>query len=141
MTKLAFPIRSFRLIAGVCLAAFVVASFAGGQQQSEEPKEPKMLRHVVLFQFKDSSSEEDIDRVVDAFRALPEKIPQIADFEYGVDNSPEGLSGGLTHCFLVTFRSEADRDAYLPHPDHQAFVEVLKPHLEKVTVVDYWAKR
>jgi hypothetical protein len=100
-----------------------------------------MLRHVVLFQLKDSSSEEEIDRVVDAFRALPEKIPQIADFEYGVANSPEGLSGGLTHCFLVTFRSEADRDAYLPHPAHKAFVEVLKPHLEKVTVVDYFECR
>lgn len=100
-----------------------------------------MLRHVVLFQFKDSSSQADIQRVVDAFRALPTKIPQIADFEYGVNNSPEGLDGGLTHCFLVTFKSEADRDAYLPHAEHKAFVEVLKPHLEKATVVDYWAKR
>ncbi len=100
-----------------------------------------MLRHVVLFQFKSASSEADIQGVVDAFAALPSKISEIADFEYGVDNSPEGLSGGLTHCFLVTFNSEADRDAYLPHPAHQAFVEVLKPHLEKATVVDYWAKR
>lgn len=100
-----------------------------------------MLRHVVLFQFKDSSSDAEVRQIVDAFRALPSKISQIADFEYGVDNSPEDLSGGLTHCFLVTFKSEEDRDAYLPHPAHQAFVELLKPHLEKATVVDYWAKR
>lgn len=100
-----------------------------------------MLRHVVLFQFKDSSSDADVGKIVDAFRELPSKISQIADFEYGVNNSPEGLSDGLTHCFLVSFKSEADRDAYLPHPAHQAFVEVLRPHLEKATVVDYWAER
>lgn len=109
-----------------------------GQQQAEE--KPTMLRHVVMFQFKASSSEADVQQVVDAFRKLPSKISEIADFEYGVNNSPEGLDGGLTHCFLVTFKSEADRAGYLPHPAHQAFVEVVKPHLEKVTVIDYWAK-
>ena len=110
-----------------------------GQSQAEDA--PKMLRHVVLFQFKDSSSDADVGKIVDAFRELPSQISQIADFEYGVNNSPEGLSDGLTHCFLVSFKSEADRDAYLPHPAHQAFVEVLRPHLEKATVVDYWAER
>ena len=99
----------------------------------------KMLRHVVMFQFKESSSEADVKTVVDAFRALPEKIPQIADFEFGTNNSPEGLNDGFTHCFLVTFKTEDDRAAYLPHPAHKEFVEVLKPHLEKVMVIDYWA--
>jgi hypothetical protein len=122
-----------------CFFACAAVPDAGGQQQPEGTS--PMLRHVVLFQFKDSSSEAEIQGVVDAFRALPKKISEIADFEYGVDNSPEGLSDGHTHCFLVTFASEADRDAYLPHPEHKAFVEVLKPHLQKVTVVDYWAKQ
>ncbi|MCA9181727.1 MAG: Dabb family protein, partial [Planctomycetales bacterium] len=48
-------------------------------------------------------------------------------------------SDGFTHCFLLTFKSEADRDSYLPHPAHRAFGAALKPHLEKVLVVDYWA--
>lgn len=99
----------------------------------------KVLRHVVLFQFKESSSKEDVQHVIDEFRALPGKIPQIADFEYGTDNSPEGLADGFTHCFLLTFKSEQDRDAYLPHKDHKAFGATLRPHLEKVLVVDYWA--
>lgn len=102
-------------------------------------KNDRLLRHVVMFQFKSTSSEADVQKVVDAFRALPGKIPAIADFEYGTDNSPEGLADGLTHCFLVSFKSEKDREAYLPHPAHEAFVEVLKPHLEKVVVIDYWA--
>ncbi len=144
LSRYLHPASRFRMLAlcsllvGLCLAVTSMREVRG-QQQTEES--PNMLRHVVLFQFKDSSSEADIQQVVDAFRALPKKISQIADFEYGVNNSPEGLDGGLTHCFLVTFKSEADRDAYLPHPEHKAFVEVLKPHLEKATVVDYWAKR
>lgn len=108
--------------------------------KTDEKMEENKLRHVVLLKFQDESSEEDIKKVEEAFIALADKIPLIKDFEWGTNNSPEGLDKGLTHCFFVTFESEADRDAYLPHPEHQAFVEVLKPHLADVTVVDYWAK-
>lgn len=98
-----------------------------------------MLRHVVLFKFKDTSSKEDIAKVVDEFRKLPSKISEVADFEFGTDNSPEKLADGFTHCFFITFKSEKDREAYLPHKAHLAFVDVLKPHLDKVLVVDYFA--
>jgi hypothetical protein len=101
----------------------------------------KALRHVVLFKFKDSSPQAEVDKVVEAFMALSEKIDVIQSVEWGTNNSPEGLAQGFTHCFLVTFASEADRDIYLPHPDHKAFVEVLGPHLDKVLVVDYWATK
>ncbi|MFC0261719.1 Dabb family protein [Fontibacter flavus] len=101
----------------------------------------KALRHVVLFKFKDESSPEDVQKVVDAFMELPDKIDVIQDIEWGTNNSPEGLAQGFTHCFFVTFASEEDRDTYLPHPDHKAFVDILGPHLDKVLVVDYWAIR
>lgn len=101
----------------------------------------KVLRHVVLFKFKDGTKPEDIKKVEDAFRALPGKIPAIQDFEWGTDNSPEKLSQGFTHCFFLTFKSEADRDAYLPHPEHKAFGAILHPYLDKVIVVDYWSQK
>ncbi|MEQ8807837.1 MAG: Dabb family protein, partial [Imperialibacter sp.] len=53
------------------------------------------LRHVVLFKFKDTSSAEDVKKVVEAFEALPKKIKQIKAFEWGTNNSPEGLNQGL----------------------------------------------
>lgn len=99
-----------------------------------------LLRHVVLLKFKDESSPEDIQKVEEAFIALKDKISLIKDFEWGTNNSPEGLNKGLTHCFFVTFESEKDRDDYLPHPAHKEFVDLLLPHLDDVTVVDYWAK-
>lgn len=100
----------------------------------------ELLRHVVLIKFKEEATPEDIARVEEAFGALQEKIPEIKGYEWGINNSPEGLNKDFTHCFLVTFDSEADREVYLPHPDHKAFVEVLTPHMEDVLVVDYWAK-
>lgn len=99
----------------------------------------RVLRHVVMFKFKDETSDSDVNKVVDAFRGLKGKIPEISAFEYGTDNSPEGLANGFTHCFLITFGSEDARAVYLPHPAHKAFVDVLKPHLDKVQVIDYWA--
>lgn len=100
----------------------------------------KVLRHVVLFKFKDGTSEDDIAKVEMAFKALPSKIPEIRGFEWGLNNSPEGLDKGFTHCFFLTFNSEGDRAVYLPHPDHKAFGKVLGPYLEDVLVVDYWAE-
>ena len=100
---------------------------------------PKRLRHVVLFQFKEETTSAQIQEVVDAFCALPGKIDVIRGFEWGTDVSVEGKADGYTHCFFVTFGDEAGRDAYLPHPDHKAFGALLRPHLDKVLVIDYWA--
>ncbi|HEY1022299.1 MAG TPA: Dabb family protein [Flavisolibacter sp.] len=108
--------------------------------QTDNAQPGKQLRHVVLFSFKKTSKEVDVKKVEEAFRALPSKIKEIKSFEWGLNNSPENLNQDFTHCFLVTFGSEADRAIYLPHPAHQAFVEILKPHLDKVLVVDYWAR-
>lgn len=109
------------------------------QAQNTQPPAGKLLRHVVLFKFKDSSSPADIKKVEDAFRALPAKIKEVKGFEWGTNNSPENLAQGFTHCFFVSFASEKDREIYLPHPAHKEFVGVLGPHLDKVLVIDYWA--
>ena len=99
-----------------------------------------MLRHVVMFKFKDNTTPAQVKQVEDAFRALPSKIKEIKGFEWGLNNSPENLNQGLTHCFFLTFASEKDRAIYLPHPAHKAFGAVLTPYLDKAVVVDYWAK-
>jgi lysophospholipase L1-like esterase len=100
----------------------------------------RVLRHVVLFKFKESSTPADVARIVEAFRGLPGKIDAIKGFEWGTDVSPEGKSQGLTHCFVVTFADEAGRDAYLPHAAHKEFVAIVGPHVDKVCVVDFWTQ-
>jgi hypothetical protein len=107
---------------------------------SAAPDSPRVLRHVVLFKFKADAPKDKVQGVVDAFAKLPGQIDAIKGYEAGTDNSPEMKSKGFTHCFVVTFADEKGRDAYLPHPAHQAFVKVLLPVLDDVLVVDYWTK-
>ncbi len=136
MLRYITPVALLLVLAG----AFVYTP-STAEESAKSDEHGKMLRHVVMFQFKSTSSPADVQHVVDAFRELPSKVSAIADFEYGTDNSPEGLADGLTHCFLVSFKSEADRATYLPHEAHLAFIEVLKPHLEKAVVIDFWASK
>ncbi len=103
-------------------------------------QQDSVLRHVVMFKFKETATKDDIKKVQEAFSALPSKIPQIASYEWGTNNSPEGLDKGFTHIFFLTFNSEKDRAVYLPHPDHKAFGDVLGPHLDDVLVLDYWSQ-
>jgi hypothetical protein len=112
-----------------------VIDYWGTPHQSEIKKE---LKHAVFFKFKDDADPADVAKVEQAFAALPGKIDSIKAFEWGTNNSPESHDDGFTHCFMVTFDSEQGRDVYLPHPDHLAFVDVLKPVLDKARVIDFW---
>ena len=103
-------------------------------------KPAKVLRHIVLYKFKDDCTPQQVQEVVDAFAGLPGKIDAIVDFEHGTNVSPEGKSEGLTHCFVVSFRDEKGRETYLTHPAHQAYVKIVAPRREKVVVFDYWAE-
>lgn len=99
-----------------------------------------MLRHIVMFSWKDETAEKKIAEIERAALDLPKKIAEIYDFEWGMDESPEKISHGFTHCYFITFKTRADRDVYLPHPEHQAFVEMAKPFIKDVLVVDYWKR-
>lgn len=126
------------LLLGILMIGAV--ALAGCAATSDRAPSAGVLRHVVLFKFKDDAKPEEIRKVETEFRALKDRIPSVRSLEWGTDVSPEKLSQGFTHCFFVTFANEKDRDAYLPHPAHQDFVKVLKPILDKVLVVDYVAK-
>jgi hypothetical protein len=98
------------------------------------------IQHVVSFKFKSSAKPEDIKRVETDFAGLKRKIPQIKALQWGTNVSPENLNKGFTHCWILTFSSLADRDAYLVHPDHKEFGKNLGPVLEDVFVIDFVVK-
>ena len=136
-----FPILIF--ITLTVMSCQESASTSNKAMTANEPKKieqaEKLLRHVVLFKFKKESTAEEINQLNEAFNALPAAIPEIKDFEWGLNDSPENFHQDFTHCYLLTFESEEDRDSiYAPHPAHKAFGESLGPHLDGVFVVDYW---
>jgi len=121
------------------LALVAVAILGCASAVSERPATGS-LRHVVLLKFKDDAKAEDVRHVESEFRALKSRIPSVQALEWGTNVSRENLTQGYTHCFFVTFASEKDRDAYLPHQAHKDFVTILRPQLDKVLVIDYIAK-
>lgn len=99
------------------------------------------LYHVVSFKFKDTAPKEQIKQVEDAFRDLKKKIKEIQTYEWGTNVSPEKHDKGFTHGFILTFKTEKDRDVYLVHPDHKAFGKLVGPVLADVFVIDFWAQK
>lgn len=127
-------------ILSLSLALAVAASFTSFAADAAAKKKGK-LYHVVAFKFKDTASQEDIKKVEDGFRALPGKIKEIQSFEWGTNVSPEKHDKGFTHGFVLSFKTEKDRDAYLVHPDHKAFGGMVGPVLADVFVIDFWGRR
>lgn len=95
------------------------------------------LRHIVLCAFRADISSEQHALLVREFAALKDAIAGVRHFEHGINSSPEGLSDGYTDCFTLVMDDAGARDAYLIDPVHLRFVELLKPWLAKVLVVDY----
>jgi hypothetical protein len=97
-----------------------------------------MIRHVVLCRFR---KDQDVAAIFAALKRLQDKMPGILAISCGADNSPEGLQKGFTHGFTVDFSDAAARDAYLPHPEHQAvgrmIVDALEGGLEGLAVLDW----
>ena len=132
--------KHFRIIIAVAMITVIATlAFTAAHLESEREKHG-LLRHVVAFKFKDDATQEKIDAIVKTFENLDSEIPFIVSIEHGTNNSPEGLNNGFTHCFILTFKTAKDRDAYLPHPAHKAFGQKLGPVLDKVFVIDYFTK-
>jgi hypothetical protein len=133
-----------RAAAPIALVLFAAAiAFAAPPRAAERPKDADArgtLYHVVSLKFQDDATREQIKAVEQAFRGLKDKVPGITSLQWGTNVSPEKLNKGFTHCFILTFVNEKDRDAYLVHPDHDAFGKVLKPVLADVFVIDFVAR-
>lgn len=119
------------LLTAAALSNVGIAGFAGTAARE--------VKHIVVFKYKSTATPAQIAEVTSAFKALKGKIPGIVSFEYGMNNSPENLNKGFTHIYLLTFTNAAARDAYLPHPEHKKFGELLTRLnvLEEPFVVDF----
>ncbi|MDX1948402.1 MAG: Dabb family protein [Pirellulaceae bacterium] len=106
-----------------------------------DEKPGQVLKHIVMYKFKDTTTPEQVREVSEAFAKLPKQIDAVIGFEAGTNVSTEGKSEGFTHVFVVTFRDQAGLAAYLKHPAHDAYVQVVKDKREKVVVFDYWAEK
>jgi hypothetical protein len=130
---------------GCVLLLLAMLLAVGGAADSKKDEgsgaDKRQLFHVVSLKFKPGATKEQIELVEKSFAALKEKVPGITSLNWGTNVSPEKRDKGFTHCFVLTFASDKDRDAYLVHEDHKAFGQVLRPVMEDVMVIDFWAKQ
>ena len=124
------------------IALFCVSSVAlSAAAAAETKKESKgVVYHVVSVKLKDTATPEQIKAVEEAFAGLKSKIAEVQTLHWGTNVSPEKHDKGFTHCFVLTFASEKDRNAYLVHPEHAAFGKILGPVMADVMVLDFVAK-
>lgn len=122
-------------------APLLAAAVFAGTVFSSMAAEPAPYRHVVIFGFKKDAPAAKVEEVVAAFKALKTKIPSIQSFEHGKNDSVEKMNPDLTHVFTLTFKDKASLEKeYLHHPEHEKFVTLVKPIIEKAVVVDYTAE-
>jgi len=95
------------------------------------------IKHIVILKFKAEAGQETIDNLFQRLADLKETIPGILDFSGGPYSSDEGLNGGYTHGFVMTFIDAKARDAYLPHPNHEEVKNAILPVIDGVIAFDY----
>jgi hypothetical protein len=122
-----------------CVAAVSAFTLLFGVAAHAADHDKGELHHVVAIKFKSSATPAQIKDVEKAFVGLKEKIKAIHTLKWGTNVSPEKHDKGFTHAFVLSFKTEKDRDEYLVHPDHKAFGKVLGPVLDDVFVIDFWS--
>ncbi len=101
-----------------------------------------MVKHIVLLEFAKDQPTDKIEQILFGLGQLVNVIPQIKNYTYGKNNSPEGLSGNFNYGFTMEFVNTAERDYYLQHPAHVQFAQDkiipnLKAGINSVLVFDY----
>jgi hypothetical protein len=90
-----------------------------------------------MFQFKEGITSAQLDSCFREMKGMVGQIPGLLDMEHGPYESAEGMNDGFTHGFIMTFDTPANRDAYLPHPEHERVRDIVVPRLARVVVFDF----
>lgn len=120
------------------IVIMLVLTVSSSTISMENTSKKGKLQHIVLIQFKASTSPEQLAKIENGAMTLKE-IKGVNNLMMSENISPENLNQCYTHSLTMWFENEADRDeVYLPHPIHKAFVDLFVPHTENVLVFDYW---
>lgn len=95
-----------------------------------------MLRHVTLFRWSESTTDDDIAAIAEGLAALPAAIAEIGSFHFGRDAGVN--EGAYAFAVVADFASVDDYLVYRDHPAHQAFIAAhITPHVETRASVQF----
>ncbi len=98
-----------------------------------------MIKHIVFFRLKEQQDQDlkkqQLLKLKNFLESLKEKIGWIVHLEAGINFSTREVAFDLA--LISDFKSVADLEKYIAHPEHQKLVEFLNEIKKEVAVVDY----
>jgi hypothetical protein len=94
-----------------------------------------MIKHIVMWKFKDDVAEADKLEMKRQLEALKGVTPTLIDIEVGLDILGSNQSQDIV--LYSEFASMDDLKAYATHPEHVKVVEFVKPLLCERHAVDF----
>jgi hypothetical protein len=94
-----------------------------------------VIRHVVLWTFKDGVPQAERDAIVAAVRGLATTVPSLRSLDVGENVSPARAQGS-PHVLVETFEDRDGLAAYASHPDHLPVLARLRDAAAQLLAVD-----
>jgi Stress responsive A/B Barrel Domain len=94
-----------------------------------------MIKHVVLFKFKQGTAQTNVDELMGLLAALPDAIPEIKSYQFGRDVT--GIEKPYDFALVSGFDDMAALKQYADHPDHVKVVEFVRTISDDVASVDF----
>jgi hypothetical protein len=88
-----------------------------------------MIRHILLWNYKDRTSPEERTRIEAELVSLPAQVPSLREVAWGPVVG--GRNQSFTHCFIMQFD---DMDALAQYSTHAAHIKFAGPFREACTV-------
>ncbi|WP_216828713.1 Dabb family protein [Alkalihalobacterium elongatum] len=83
-----------------------------------------MIQRTVLVKFADTTTPEQLQEVVDRFKALKNHLTGIVDLQAGLNILERNKEYQVV--LMVRFEDQAALDAYVTDPEHQAVAAFIK---------------
>lgn len=94
-----------------------------------------MIRHIVLFKFKDEIGQKKKEELIQGLKGLKSKIQLVKELEVGVD------IGGKPNSYDIAlnslFETFDDLEDYAVHPEHVKVVDLVRDICESHVKVDF----
>jgi len=95
-----------------------------------------MLKHIVMFDFKDENKKENLIKTKKMLEALLYSVPTLKSMEVGINISQESRAMDLS--LYSEFENEEGLKLYANHPEHLEVVKFIKSVAICSKVSDYW---
>lgn len=119
------------LLQGGCVAVGAATlSSLNSREVARAESESVNVFHVFAFQWKQGTSEAQMDRATKEIAAFQGLITGLLQTHVGPNISPRGK--GYTFGGIMQFKDKASLEAYVQHPAHQALLAWLIPLIDAI---------